>query len=263
MPFNTRTVRQHRPPGNRCRGPLRSNLVTHDGQPALRFPCNFAGTTIERASWDRTVTLDLVGSRGIQFKMFCRDASPISHFSLYFQSGDGWYHAGFYPESSTDWNTITIDKADTGTEGKPAGWGNIRTIRLSAWRGKDTSTEFFLADLRKTGSLGADALVAIVRAESAAQGSPEEARSANQFAEATAENLQQLGVGYAVVSDLDLTAARLQPAKVVVLPYNPGMPDQVADILIDYEKHGGKLLAFYSFSSKLLPVLGLESAART
>src|SRR6516162_8374866 len=76
-----------------------------DGQKALRLPCDFAGGKIERASWDRKVNLDLSRTRGIQFKMLCRKASPMSYFSIYFQSGDGWYYGMFFLESSSDWYT--------------------------------------------------------------------------------------------------------------------------------------------------------------
>jgi uncharacterized lipoprotein YddW (UPF0748 family) len=121
------------------------------GRRVLRLPCNFTSNKIERASWDRSVKLDLASSRGVQFQMLCRDVSPVSYFAIYFQSGEGWYTASFFPERSTGWNTIEVDEADMKREGQPAGWDQIRTIRISAWRGKDTSTEFYLSDLRRRG----------------------------------------------------------------------------------------------------------------
>ena len=230
-------------------------LAEMEGHSVLRLPCHFAGPRLERASWDRAVHLDLSGCQGVQLQLFCREAGPISHFSLYFQSGAGWYHAAFYPESSTGWNTIQIDKAQTSTEGKPAGWGQITALRLSAWRGGETDTEFFVRDLRKLGVLGEDATVAILRAESAARSQPGEARAVEQFTETIAENLRALHIGCAVISDLDATAARLRPARLVILPHNPGLPDRVADELIQYAAAGGKLLAFYTVSEKLFPIL--------
>ena len=185
-------------------------VTSLNGRPALHLSCNFVGTKIERASWDAKFNVDLSANRGVQFYISCRDVAPISQFSIYFQSGDGWYSASFFPENSSGWNFITIDKADTRTEGRPAGWGHIRTIRISAWRGKDTDTEFFLSGLRKTGVLGADASVAIVRAESAAQRSPDEANSVAQFTETVAQNLAALDVDCAIVSDLDLSAQKLK-----------------------------------------------------
>jgi uncharacterized lipoprotein YddW (UPF0748 family) len=233
-------------------------LATLEGQPALRFPCHFSDTKIERASWDRSVALDLSASRGVAFKLWCRDPSPISYFSLYFQSGDGWYHGSFFPEVTNGWNVITIEKAGLTTEGRPAGWGSIRTIRLSAWRAQDQDTEFYLTDLRESGVLGADAAVAILRAESVAQSSPTEKRSIDQFTEGMAQALQALELGCAVVSDLDVTAERLRNAKVVVLPHNPSLPDRVADELAQYTRQGGRLLVFYSVPTKLQPVLQVE-----
>ena len=228
-----------------------------DGRRVLHLTCNFAGTKIERASWDRAVQLDLASARGVQFRIRCLEASPVSSFSIYFQSGEGWYHAAFYPESSAGWNTITIDKGEAGLEDKPAGWGQIKTIRISAWRGQDANTEFWLSDIRATGLLGADASVAILRAESAARRSPEEKGSIEQFTEAVAREFQALDIGCAVISDLDVSAERLRKAELVVLPHNPSMPDRAADELIQYLEGGGKLLAFYAVPERLWPVLGI------
>ncbi len=229
-----------------------------DGRKVLRLPCNFADAKIERASWDRKVSLDLVSCKGIQFKLLCRDTSPVSYFSIYFQSGEGWYHGTFFPELTNGWNIISIDKIQTSAEGKPGGWEHIQTLRISAWRGSDANTEFYLSDLRKTDQLGVDASVAIVRGESAARHSPGEARSVEQFTESVARNLRTVDLGCAVISDLDLTAERLKQAKLVVLPHNPSMPEAVQEELIRYINNGGKLLAFYSVPEKLRTALRIE-----
>ena len=131
------------------RGSTNVMAAVLDGRKVLRLPCNFAGNKIERASWDRSVKLDLATSQGVQFQILCRDVRPVSYFAIYFQSGDGWYTGTFFPDRSTGWSTVAIDKADMAREGTPAGWDQIRTIRISAWRGKDKSTEFYLRDLRK------------------------------------------------------------------------------------------------------------------
>ena len=233
-------------------------VVPQDGRKALRLPCNFTAGKMERASWDRRVTLDLTTCRGIEFQMLCRDASPVSHFSLYLQSGAGWYHATFYPDTAAGWNTIKLDKATFGSEGKPAGWSQIRTIRLSAWRGQERDTEFFLRDLRLSGALGRDALVAIVRADAVAQRSPEEARTAAQYSETTAQLLLTAGVGCAMVSDMDVTAEHLKAAKLVILPYNPGLPARAAEVLTRFTENGGKLLVCYTVPEKLRAVLKVK-----
>jgi uncharacterized lipoprotein YddW (UPF0748 family) len=207
--------------------------------------------------------LDLASCRGIQFNVLCRDASPVSHFSIYFQSGEGWYHAVFFPESATGWNAISIDKTEMTTEGKPAGWGQIKAVRISAWRGKDEDTEFYLSNIRKTGVLGGDAVVAILRGESASQRSPDEGRNVEQFTQAAAQNLYALGIGCAVISDLDVTPDNLKQAKLLILPYNPSVPDRVADELAHFVSAGGKLLVFYAVPERLRPVLKLEGGTHT
>ena len=234
-------------------------MVTNvEGQAVWRLPCNFAGTTIERASWDQAVKLDLSMCRGVQFKIFCRNTDPISQCSLYLQSGNGWYHTSFYPEATNAWNLVTLDKAAMTTEGEPAGWGQIKTIRISAWRGRDMDTELLLSDITPIDALGRDAVVAIVRAESIAQRNPEEAKGAMQYAEAVAQTLQALDIGYAMISDLEVTAEQLKSAKLVVLPHNPSMPDRMVNELVKYTEAGGKLLVFYSVPDKLRKVLNVE-----
>jgi hypothetical protein len=127
---------------------------------ALKMPCDYKSTKINRASWDLSVNLDLTTCNGIQFKILCDDPTPISGFTFYMKSGRGWYSHEFFVNKRGKWNTVIIDKSKTGVEGAPDGWGSIKTIRISAWRGKRVNTEFHIADL---GLYGADASIAIIR----------------------------------------------------------------------------------------------------
>ena len=234
------------------------SMVTIDGGKVLRLPCKFAANPVDRASWDRQGPLDLDDCSGIQFRFRCLDITPVSYFSIYFESGGGWYSATFFPTTS-GWNTITIDKAATGTEGKPAGWSAIKTIRVSAWRGGDADTEMLIGDLRKVGALGQDVLVAILRCDSAAQSMPGETRSAAQFAGNVAETFQAAGLGCATLSDMNVTAAQLRKARVVVLPHNPTMPTKTIEELTTYLRDGGKLLTFYGLNPKLRPEVKIDA----
>lgn len=209
---------------------------------ALRLPCNFRGTKHDRASWDSAVKLDLTACQGLQFDVFCADASPVSHFSLYLQSGGGWYATSFAPELPGQWSRVKIDKTGTKLEGMPAGWGSIETIRISAWRGANRDTEFYIANL---GLLGTDAPIAIIRGESVAKTRPGEAQSVATFTKAVADTLDRLGLAYAVISDLDVTPERLKGKRIAILPHNPGLPDPVAAAMSDFVRAGGKLVSFY------------------
>jgi len=234
------------------------SIATLGGRRALRMPCNFEGTEIERASWDRKVQLDLTACRGLRFAFYCADAAPVSHFSLYLHSGDGWYAASFGQRSSSGWSEVAIDKTDTKIEGSPGGWATVDTIRISAWRGRHIDTEFYIANLALN---GADAAIAIVRGESVAKTSPDEANSAATFSKGMAEMLDQLGLDYAVISDLDVTAERLKGKRIAILPHNPQMPDAVAGELKRFVEGGGKLLAFYTIHPALADLLGIAGGA--
>lgn len=234
-------------------------LKTVAGKQAFHFRCPFSTATLERASWDQQVQLDLSSGRGVAFDMLCADASPVSYFSIYFQSGAGWYHGAFFPEEGSGWQTIRIDKSEMTSEGSPAGWGKVNAIRVSAWCGQDRSTEFYLAGLRQTGLLGADAAIAILRAESVLRERASEGRNAGQFAENISRFLRELEVGCATLSDLDATPERLAKAKIVILPFNPSLPTATADALHDYVSNGGKLLAFYTVPEQLRPALRVRN----
>jgi uncharacterized lipoprotein YddW (UPF0748 family) len=239
------------------RGSAAARTVTVDGKPALGLTCNFAGTNFERASWDRKVKLDLSAFQGIELRMRVAKPGPVARFNIYLQSGEGWYTGSFFPESTAKWSTVEIEKSAMHVEGKPAGWGSIGTIRISAWRGKDEDTEIVLGGIRGYGVLGEDASVAILRADTIAGDS----RSVGEFAATVGAQLGAIGIRHATLSDRDVSAAQLRSAKLVVLPHNPTLPDGAAAELIRYVQGGGKLLVFYTLPAQLRPVVGIEGGA--
>ncbi|MGA2498918.1 MAG: family 10 glycosylhydrolase [Tepidisphaeraceae bacterium] len=226
-----------------------------DGRAALRMRCNFQGTKIDRASWDRAVTLDMSACRAFQFRVYCRDGSPVSQFSIYFESGGGWYSTSFAPSTTNGWCTIVINKEDTRMEGTPGGWAGIRTIRISAWRGKEQDTEFAITDLSLVGGRGD---ICLVRNESAARTSPGEVDSICQFTRSMATHLSALGLDYSLVSDLDLTPQRLAETRLVILPHNPAMSSAATTALGTYLGNKGRLMAFYTMPSELRAATGIE-----
>jgi uncharacterized lipoprotein YddW (UPF0748 family) len=251
-------VRVAQAPWQPMKGSAAAVAATVAGRPALRLPCPFAESAIERASWDVPVKLDLSTESGLRFDMFCRDAASIAHFSLYLHSGKGWYHANFFPEVTNEWCSITINKTEVHVEDKPAGWDKIDMLRFSAWRGKDADAEFYLGDVFPAEEPGGKPLVAVVRADSPTQRGADEAKSVQQFAEGMAQELRAAGVTCTMLGDGELNAKTLAPFQLVVLPYNPGMPDAVADEIMRFAGRGGKVLAFYSITSKLYPLLGIQ-----
>lgn len=229
-----------------------------DGHSAMRLLCPFSQGPVDRMSWDVPVRLDLSAARALRFSMRCDDLAPISSFSLYIRSGDGWYHASFSPLGTGVWQDVTVDLASTRPEGKPAGWGQVDTLRFSAWRASGTDTSFCIGDVRPVGVPGDDVLVAILRADSIVQQATNELRSIHGTVETLARMLRANGVGCAVLSDLEATPERLAKFHVVALPYNPKLPAGLEDHLVRYAAGGGKLMAFFWVPEKLRPVLGVQ-----
>jgi uncharacterized lipoprotein YddW (UPF0748 family) len=250
--YDTATAQQRWEPMHES---LSLTVISVSGRNALRMPCNFLGTTMDRASWDLRVPLDLTGCQELRFQCYCPDPSPVSYFRIYFRSGNGWYTAGFAPETRDGWTEVTIRKEDANIEGTPAGWSAIDLVRISAWRGVDKDTEFYVTDL---GLVGAGAPIAVVRAESCAGAMPDSLKTAMSTAATLTEHLKGLGLDYTVMSDLDVTPQRLKGTKLVVLPYNPHLPDPTAAALNQYLESGGKLMSFYQLPKELAPHMGMK-----
>ena len=234
-------------------GPV--SLTNIGGRKALRLPCNFYGTKIDRASWNRQIKLDMTLCKGVQFLFYCPDDAPISSFNMYFHSGDGWYSGRFDAPVSAGWNTIKVDKKATTIEGRPAGWSRVDTIRISAWRGRDRDTEFYIASL---GLFGTGGNIVIVRGDSAAAGKPANTKTITQYTNVMANFLDRSGLDYEIISDLDVDARRLKDKKLVILPYNPAMPDNVDKRIADFIRVGGKLIACYILPKRLQAAAGIK-----
>lgn len=231
-----------------------ASALEQSSRKVLRMPCNFRGTDMPRASWDRDFPLDLAAKQGVQFLFYCGDPSPAASFNIYFRSGSGWYSTLFSPGEPGRWHKVRIDKEDMNIEGKPAGWAHIDRVRISAWRALDEDTEFYLAGM---GILGADAHVAVVRGEYAAAKTPSEARTLDRVPATVAGLLREAGVSYVTLSDLDLNAERLRPFKAVILPYNPVLPGAAVQALEDFAARGGGIIGFYNLPKPLMLRMGV------
>ncbi|MGQ9663236.1 MAG: hypothetical protein ACUVWX_13005, partial [Kiritimatiellia bacterium] len=227
------------------------------GRRVLVLPCNFAAAPIERAVWDRAVQLDLSEWDGIELDIACRNPTPISHFTIYFQSGEGWYAAPFSISSTSEWNRIFVSKAETAMEGRPGGWKAIRTIRLSAWCSGDENTEIGLAGLRAAKALVTDTRIAVVRAESLALDRTAEKRAVQTYTASLVSILTAAGISSTLVSDFASDLSALRKAELVILPYNPEISDPLLKALQEHIVRGGKLIAFYTLDARLSPYVGI------
>jgi uncharacterized lipoprotein YddW (UPF0748 family) len=70
-----------------------------------------------------------------------------------------------------------------------------------------------------------------------------------------------LGIAYRVFRDDAVTAANLETAKLVVMPYNAPLPAASRAVLQDFVARGGKLALFYHSDPALLSLLGIEATS--
>lgn len=231
------------------------SVVEIEGKKALRMRCNFQGTRMDRASWDCDLKLDLTMCKGLQFLFFCRDTSPVAYFTMYLHSGNGWYRAPFDAPSSGEWSSIKIYKDATGIEGQPAGWSQIDTIRVSAWRGQDTDTEFYIAAM---GTFGAGGKIIVIRGDSAARQTSNELDAIKKYTSVITDLLDRAGLSHIVLSDLDITPERLAGIKLIILPYNPIVPDKLVNDVTAFLQAGGKLISCYTLPKRLAQMVGIR-----
>ena len=226
------------------------------GGHALNMPVRFQGAVngnplYDRANWDAQLNFGLSGSRGIQFDIKVNSLASISGFGVYLKSGAGWYTHYIDKTELTGgvWKTIVIHRETMQTEGDPEGWETISGIRFSVWRNASvtgTNTNVFLRDVR---SIAPDVL--IVR-----QDGVDDVWAAN-----VARQLSSSGIPFAGMSDRDVTAQRIEPAGLVVLPYFdqggawPLSPSAVTAIAAAITNGSVKYLGFYNAPVEILNAL--------
>lgn len=236
-------------------GSTKAEAADAGGRHVLRIPCRYKGAKAACASVERKVKLDLTRCQGIQFQFRCTDPSPVSKFNFYLRSGHGWYAASFATDNASGWNTVIIDKDSMQKEGTPGGFGDIDTIRISAWKGGDVDTGFDVADL---GLWGEDAQILIVRGDWYVRKIPEEAASVAARVSNVAQNLRAIGAAYHMCSDLDLNGDQLKGKRLVILPQNSEMPEAAVKAISSFMRAGGKLISFYVLPEDLRTLAGVS-----
>ena len=213
----------------------------------LRLDCNFSTNKRARTYWDHKVDLDLSTSEGIRLEVRCPDRAPIAQFHVYFEAQGGWYNASFTPQRTSEWTTVEIRKDAAKTEGSPAGWKQIKTIRIAAYRAEDKDAYFEIRSLRKLGQLGDDTHVLLLKTPDAKE----------RFDERLSRQLSARGLRHASITEAELSPATLAKAELLILANNTQLTDEATTAIEVYLRNNGRLLAFYSLPPRLLAAAGI------
>ena len=226
--------------------------ATRTGADGLTFPIPFRSTDADRVYWDRKVSLDLSGYDTIQLDISSPRPDAMRSLTIYLQSGDGWYVWGG-PLPSAGRHSLNLMKADFQTEGNPAGWDQIDTIRLSPWRGEALDTTLTLHQLAAR-----NPSILLIRG---GQLPAQEQQVARRTTQRISRWLTDININHAVIDDHNLTAQQLSRARVAVLPYLPTLSPTLRDRLQTFVESGGRVMAFYSGDEELATMLGFRLGA--
>ena len=220
-------------------------------QRVMRLPCNFS-VQPDRSYWDRSGVLDLSGYREFALEVFVPDPGAVSHFTLYFRSGAGWYSQGVNIDTP-GWQTLYFSVIDFGTEGTPAGWDQIDVVRLSPWKEADFDTYLAVRELRAF-----TPLVFLVKDTQTA-----DTRTAEGTTELLSEWLGRYNVSYGVIDHAAVEAGYLAGAEMAVLPFNNALSDAALTALETYVTGGGRLMVYYTLEDRIADLLGIQRTGWT
>lgn len=222
-----------------------------------RLSAPFASNRAGRFSWDAPLEADMRAMAGVRFRVRCPDVSAVTRFFIYFKSGAGWYGTVFTPRGG-DWETLEVTKTGTFVEGRAEGWARITGVRLALARAGARNAVLEVADFAMIPN---PSRVAVVRGTSAlGKLGTNEARGVTDFPDRILKALGGLGVTPLLLEDVDILDGFLerQHVGVVLLPYNPGMPEPVSRKLVKYVNKGGHLVGFFTPAAGIAAALGLQ-----
>ncbi len=215
----------------------------------LRLSANFVEND-RRIVYDRHGQWDFSPYGRFSLDIRLPEPAAFGHCTIYFHSGNGWYGHGFTVRSP-NWETVTFSRGEFTSEGQPAGWDTVDTIRIAGWAGARVNAFMYVDNIRAY----TDDLVMLIDPLAATGGN--EARAVVNASEMVASQLREFGVHVGAMNEQELLSGELPTNPLIILPYNPTLSDDAAARLVEYIAAGGRVIAFYSLKDRLATALGL------
>ncbi|MDD3585599.1 MAG: family 10 glycosylhydrolase [Thermoguttaceae bacterium] len=171
----------------------------------------------------------------------------VSGITLYFHSGNGWFTMSgkILTRSFSDGKTVQFNMGSAHVEDKPGRLDKVDTIRIGFWRGEQVDSSVTLGSFLATCST---VTVLVPDGDS----SKETSRIASSFGTFAAS----AGLSLRSIQPKELTAERLKQIPALIIPIQPKLKPEEIDLLCDYAKNGGFILACYTLPAKLMKTLG-------
>lgn len=225
--------------------------VSRVGTEGVTFPVPFAGDR-DRVYWDRRGQFDFSGYDAFRLELTCPHPDAMRSLAVYLRSGDGWYIWN-QPLSVPGRQSIYLMKSAFETEGNPAGWDKIDTLRISPWRGTPRNTTLTLHRWTAT-----NPSVLVIRADQLPNG---EANVARRTTQRIHQWLTRQALSHTIINQSDLSAARLDRTQAIILPYNPSLTRTQRNLVKAFLERGGQAMVFYSSDAELAQLMGFRLGA--
>ena len=210
-----------------------------------------------RITYDYDLSADLSTARGVVFDYYIEDVLPFTGCQVFLKSGEGWYSAKL--ESDIDprlWHRCRINLANFKAEGSCAGWQDVTRLRFAlTFAGEADRPSRSRVEVANFGLSRGRPDVLVLRSESAGDKAKDTVKS---YVAKFLMSLGALGVSADQVSDLGLSADCLAGVGLVVLPWNPVVPEETRTCLESYVKDGGKLMVCGAFPSGIEQLMGVR-----
>ena len=220
----------------------------------VRFSCPFTAS-VDRYYWDADVSLDLQDVSSLRLDVTAQNPTACRTFSLYFRSGDGWYHWS-EPIRGEGRQSLALRKSDFSVEGSPAGWHRIDGIRIAPWKATEQSAAFVVHGLSRE----SDDILLVQAIVSA--GSPSDKTLSRRTAQRVSGWLDRSGIAHGAMDDTAVAAGSLTGARVAILCYLPSPTREVTNALKAFLRGGGRLIVLYSAGDGLAEAMGVRLGHR-
>ncbi len=228
--------------------------IVDEDRPVMRLAAPFAAQPqLRRAVADRRVPLDLAAAGGFLLEAAIDDPQCFSGLTLYFRSGDGWYFSGL-PVRTKGSHTYRFTKGLFQKEGNPAGWSKIDGIRLSCWRAAGTDARDTAVRFRRLSAVSEQTVLILPAKKAFKQES--DYRAVRSAAQTFAAAMEELGLKADEIDEDAVSIEALGQRRLAILPHNPMLSNECAEVLTQFVGAGGKLIVCYTLHPRLGSTLG-------
>ena len=171
----------------------------------------------------------------------------VSGINLYFHSGNGWFTMSgkFLTRSFSDGKTVQFNISGAHVEDKPGRLDKVDAIRIAFWRGEQVDASVTLGSF-----LATCGTVSVLVPDG------DSSKEATRISSSFGVFASSAGLSLRSIQPKELTADRLKLIPALIIPIQPKLSPEEIDLLCDYVKNGGYIVACYSTPVKLMNTLG-------